>query len=236
MRTISLCIPTFNRYEMTLKLVMRVVNDERISEIIVVDDCSIDDSFENLQTVFANLEKVKLYRNSVNKDCYANKHHSIELATNDFCALIDSDNTITKEYLDALYAIEEWDAKTIYQPQWARPHFSVREFAGLTLTKENIQDYLKYDNLTTSLNACNHFVNREEYLKVWDGSVNPHTSDSIFFCYSWLKAGNKIHITKGLEYDHYVDSTGKTGHYNENRKRTGNFHEELLQKFKTING
>jgi glycosyltransferase involved in cell wall biosynthesis len=42
MRTISICIPTYNRVEMLFESFAKVIDNDNISEIVIVDDASID--------------------------------------------------------------------------------------------------------------------------------------------------------------------------------------------------
>lgn len=231
MRKIDIAITSFNRYKQTIDSFQQVLDDDRIENIIISDDCSTDDSCEKLVEYFKENEKVKIYRNKRNRDCYVNKRIAIGYVQNDFAALIDSDNTITKDYLDAIYAFK-WDEKTILQPEFASPHFDFRKWRGLTLTRENVAQYID-THLMTSLNAQNHFVNKAEYIKVWNGTLDPVTSDSIFFSMCWLSAGNKIHITPNLIYEHFIDPNGN-GHYQKNYLRTGNFHQVVLDRIKQL--
>lgn len=234
-RKISICIPTWNRYDMPIKAIEQVIDDDRVSEIVIVDDCSTNGDTVRLQEHYKDHPKVRFFTNEKNLDCYKNKHQSVLRAIGDWCILFDSDNILTTAYLNALYQIPEWDIHTVYNPQFARPHFDFREYSGVLVTRNNAREYI-YDKgvvktpLETSLNAMNFFINRNEYLKIWDGSIDPVTSDSIYFSYCWLKAGNNILITPDLEYDHLVHQ----GHYMENYRRTGNFHNELLARFETI--
>ncbi len=232
MRKISIAIPTFKRVEQTVYSFQQVLSDDRVSEVIIVDDASGDGSFAVLRNYFEHEPKVKVYENSFNLDCYMNKHRAMELATEDWAILFDSDNTLTKEYLDAIYSIPKWDAHTIYQPSFSKPHFDFRKWSGLVLTEKNVAQYAD-THLMTALNACNFFINREEYLKVWDGNVNPGSSDSIYFSYCWLCTGREILITPDLEYDHFI-SPKKDGHYQLNSHLYVGFHDRLMQKIKSL--
>lgn len=214
---------------MTIDSFIQVLDDERVSEIVIVDDASTNGDGARLQEYFKDSNKVKVFLNKENLDCYKNKYQAVLKATNNWCILFDSDNTLTTEYIDTLFAIPEWDIHTVYNPQFARPHFDFRLYAGITFTDKNIKEYLQ-SNVMTAMNAMNFFINRGEYLKVWDGAVDPVTSDSIYFNYCWLLRGNKFYITPGLEYDHLVHK----GHYQDNQHRTGDFHKILLTRFKTI--
>ena len=91
MRQINICIPTWNRVEMTLKSFEKVYSDARIRNIIIVDDCSELKYYYDLKERCDKLEKVKLYRNITNRDCYANKYVATSLSTSDFCIILDSD-------------------------------------------------------------------------------------------------------------------------------------------------
>lgn len=231
-RKISVSIPSWNRYQQTIDSFAQVLEDERITEVVVVDDASTNDSYEKLCAYFVGHPKVKLFRNEKNLDCYANKHEAALKATGSWIIIFDSDNTLTTAYLDAIYAIPEWNPQTVYQPQFSRPYFDFRKWTGLTITKENVAQYAD-THLMTALNAFNLFINREEYLKIWDGSVNPGTSDSIFFNYCWLVSGNKVLITPGLEYNHYI-AKDKSGHYETHSHKFVVFHEQLMNEIRNL--
>lgn len=233
-RKISLCIPHYNRFNMVKEAFVNVIVDERIGEIVISDDCSTDGSYEKLIELYGKYGNgfVKLFHNNSNQDCYWNKRIAIEHTTNDWCILLDSDNIIDTTYLDALFAIPEWQTDTIYTPQFAKPAFDFRAFAGITLTKDNIRHHIDLPGLETCLNACNYFVNRDEYLLCFDGSADPVTSDSIFYCYNWLRSGNQIHVVPGLEYEHRIHSGS---HYQNNVHKTPvGFHQNILNKLRNL--
>lgn len=224
---------------MTLESFAQVFNDHRVDEIIIVDDCSTNGSYELLKndkifdpSITYRAGLVKLYQNSSNQDCYWNKRIAMEHATNEWCILLDSDNIISTDYLDKLFAVEQWNSDTIYTPSFAKPAFDFRAFAGITLTKDNIRHHIDLPGLETCLNACNYFVNREEYLLCFDGSADPVTSDSIFYCYNWLRSGNQIHVVPGLEYEHRIHSGS---HYQNNVHKTPiGFHQGILNKLRNL--
>lgn len=230
-RIIGICIPTYNRYALTIKSFEQVLNDDRIEEITIVDDASTDGSFELLR-IYAQTQttKVRLFRNKENLDCYFNKNKAVVKAKQQWVILLDSDNVITKEYIDTLFAIENWDKDTIYQPSFAKPHFDFREFDGLELTIKNVNNYMG-TNICTALNAMNFFINRNNYIDVWDGSTDPMSSDSIYFNYCWLRSGRKILITPNLWYNHLVHDA----HFVQNQHRTKKFYEQLLNAYKSLN-
>lgn len=230
-RTISICIPSYNRYQMTIESFSQILWDDRVSEIVIVDDCSIDDSWDRLNN-YNDYNKLRLFRNDSNQDCYWNKRIAIEHATNDWCILLDSDNIIDTTYLDKLFAILDWQTDTIYQPDFAKPHFDFRAFSGLTVSKSTVANYIDRPMFETMLNAANYFINRDEYLLCFDNSVDPVTSDSLFMSYNWLHSGNQIYIVPGLEYEHRVHDGS---HYQNNVHRTApGFHQSILNKLRNL--
>ena len=227
---ISFSLTTYNRFDFTIECINSIINDERIGEIICSDDCSTDGSFELLKIYYKNNSKVKIFQNDKNVDCYICKYLTISRCSFDYCIIADSDNSYSKAYIDAIYN-EEWDEKVIFAPSFAKPTFDYRAFSGLTITKENINEYFDKPMFSTMLNTMNFFINRKQYLDIWDGEVNPVTADSIYFNYCWLAAGNKIKVVEGMEYEHLVHSGS---HYVNNVSRTGNFYEEVETKIKNI--
>ena len=228
---ISVCYTTFKRTDLLFESVKPFLNDQRVSEIIISDDSSPLHIYSELCGFFQGMPKVKLNRNEKNLDCYFNKREAVSRATNDYVLILDSDNLFSVDFIDKLYG-QTWSPERILQPSFAKPHFDFRKFNSLLANRKNVAKYAHDSTFTTMLNACNFFVNRDRYLEVWDGSVDPVTSDSIYFNYKWLEAGNSIYVTPGLEYEHTMSSDS---HYKLNNKRTpAGFHNEIIRKLKQL--
>ena len=230
-RKISISIPTWNRYEMTIECFAQILHDERVEEVVISDDASTDGSYEKLCEYFKDEPKVKIFQNETNQDCYRNKKTAIELSTNDWCILADSDNIFGVDYLDKIFEYE-WNEDIIFTPDFAMPHFDFRNYSNVLLTKENISQYIDLPMVETCLNANNFFINKKSYLQIWDGSINPMTSDSIYFCYNWLKSGRGILITQNMQYQHRVHPQS---HYQtKNYLTEAGLHENILQQLRNL--
>lgn len=228
---ISLCLTNFQRTDLLYESFRQLINDDRISEIVISDDHSSDEVYHTVYWQTKAIDKIKLYRNETNQDCYKNKRIAVEHAVNQWVIIGDSDNIFTPEYVDKLFT-KEWEVDTLWQPSFARPHFDFKAYTGYYISKANVGQYMSDDTFKTMLNAMNYFVNRDEFLRVWDGSVDPVTSDSIFQNYNWLKAGNSMYICPGLEYDHAVH---EGSHYRQNFRRTpSGFHKLIEDKIKQL--
>lgn len=228
---ISLCLTSYQRTDLLYESFRQLITDDRISEIVISDDASSDEVYNTILWQTKSIDKVKVFRNETNLDCYKNKRKAVELAKNEMVIIGDSDNIFTPEYVDKLFS-KEWDTHTLFQPSFAKPHFNFTAYEGHLISKKNVGQFMHDDTFKTMLNAMNYFVNRDEYLRVWDGSVDPVTSDSIFQNYNWLKAGNSIYVCPGLFYDHKVHDQS---HYRNNFRRTPyGFHKAIEDKLKAL--
>jgi glycosyltransferase involved in cell wall biosynthesis len=227
-RKMSLVITTYERTDMTANAFKNVIDDGRISEVIIVDDCSKPRTVAKLQSLCTH-PKIKLFFNQQNLGCYKNKKYAISKANEEYVLILDSDNTIDKSFIDKLCCMD-WRPDTVLAPDFAKPHFNYTVFSNLILSKSNVGKYIPTASKTRFdclINTMNYFVNRDEYLRVWDGSIEPWTADTIFQNYNWLKAGNKIHVVEGLQYDHLVHNGS---HYQEHNSKTGNLYKEIENK------
>jgi hypothetical protein len=231
MKTISIAIPTYQRVEMTINAFSSVHDDKRISEIIIVDDSSPVNVFDELKRQCDRYPKVKLYWNVMNRDCYANKYTAMSYVTNEYAILFDSDNKLRTDYIDKIFSVE-WDEDIILAPDFAKPTFDYRAYGGLMVTRNNVAEYMDRPLFETALNTANYFVNAKKYTETWDGEIDPVTSDSIYFNLCWLMSGKKIHIVDGLQYEHLV---WDESHYKRNVHRTPQgFHQSIIQTLKRL--
>lgn len=243
---ISVCIPTYNRFNLLLECIAPFLEDDRVTEIVIVDDCSDMNIYKNIEIYCMQYAKVRLYRNEKNLDCALNKKRCVELATNDWVLLADSDNVFSKEFIDTIFnerhinpVTQEntWSRLMIYQPSFAKPHFDFTAFEGKHISFMNVAFFMMQHQFQTMLNAANCFFHREEWLGVFDSSIDPVTSDSIYQNYRWLEAGNSIYVVPGLHYEHRVSNHGKEekSHYvQKNRKTPKGFHESIVNKLKAM--
>jgi glycosyltransferase involved in cell wall biosynthesis len=216
---------------MVIEAFQQVHDDPRIDEIVIVDDASNQDVYDWLFNKLHRYPKVFLSRNPENLGCYKNKARALKLAKNDWCIILDSDNIINQEYIDTIWEYE-WVKNLILTPVYAAPHFSFHAYSGTLLTRQNISEYIDKPLLEVSLNAMNYFVNRMEYLRVFDATIEPMTSDSIFQAYNWLRHGNMIYITPRLRYEHRIHNGS---HYKNNLSRTPEgFHNQILQSLREL--
>ena len=66
MQKISLCITTYNRNAYLFKSFEQVINDDRIGEVVIVDDCSELGLYQHIAERCKYNPKIKLFRNESN--------------------------------------------------------------------------------------------------------------------------------------------------------------------------
>ena len=69
-------------------------------EIIIVDDCSSDDSFQKLKDIALRDPKLKLFQNEKNRGVGFTKRKCTELATGEICGFVDPDDALAENALE----------------------------------------------------------------------------------------------------------------------------------------
>lgn len=231
---ISICIPTWNRTDLVIRAIEQVIDDPRIGEIIVLDDFSDWHHYESLReklTALDKSEKVFLWRNEFNLDCYRNKAEALRMATNEWCILLDSDNVISPNYINAIYALPDWNQHTFYCPEFAVPHFDYRMFSGRVITGFNVRTHCGTKEFDCLINTANYFVNRDVYLHLFNPDIDPHAADTIYMNSRLLDYGGSLYVVPGMQYFHDVHPGS---HYKANNHKSNGLFEELKQKLENM--
>jgi glycosyltransferase involved in cell wall biosynthesis len=91
---IDVVIPTFNGIDFISETIESVLNQSvaALLNVIVVDDCSIDGTFDYVQKNFGHLSNLKLIRNEVNIGPAASRNRGIQLGSSSYIAFLDHDD------------------------------------------------------------------------------------------------------------------------------------------------
>lgn len=181
----------------------KILEDERVNEIVISDDCSKDHVYEFVKRNVAGIDKIKLYRNEQNIGMLKNKKRAVELASNNWVILFDSDNVINTDYLDALERVPMYE-DIIYCPSGALPNFNYSKYAGNIYNSHTVKKHLREPMFNCMLNTCNYVVNKRKYLDVFQENSEIKGTDTIWFNYLWLYRGNRFYVVPGMKYKHLV--------------------------------
>ena len=136
----SVIIPLYNKENFIKKTVLSVLEQEYENfEIIVIDDCSKDKSLTvllNQVILFDNNNKLRIYKNKVNKGVSYTRNKGIELSSGNYILFLDADDEINNKYLfnNLNSFIKKYKADYIllsrnYHNRFIRPNFrSIRKY------------------------------------------------------------------------------------------------------------
>lgn len=202
---ITFAVTTFNRYDLLLESFAGIIDDPRIDEILVMDDHSEDKYWRKIEQLPKFNPKIKVVRQMQNRGMSENKRDAVFNSKNEWVILADSDNVFKKNYLDAFFALEKTAPHIIYCPSFAFPNFDYRKYQGnIYFKSSSFQLLLQETEFSCLMNTCNYVVNKESYLSVWEENKEMVASDTIWFNYLWLKAGNAFFVVPNMEYFHRV--------------------------------
>ena len=105
---VSVVIPAFNHSEYVLAT-LSSVHDQTYPrlELILVDDCSADETFELAETLLGTpfrrrFERVEMVRNRQNHGAHASLNLGIKLSKGDFIAFLNSDDLFHKQRIEKI--------------------------------------------------------------------------------------------------------------------------------------
>ena len=207
-RSISIAITSYNREKIILKSLKNIIDDERISEIVILDDGSNEESFIATKKVVSGLSsKIKFFRRADNFGVLPTKVQAVNLCSNEWVILLDSDNTLNYSYLNEIFSIKDWDVNSIYSASFAFPLLNFKQFSGKNLDFDLVKDTFVHDSrISLFMNDGNFFFNKERFINLVDKYkfFNVSAADIIFINYLWLSNGGIIKILPKTSYLHRV--------------------------------
>jgi glycosyltransferase involved in cell wall biosynthesis len=202
---------------MTVKSFEKVLDNPNVSDVVIVDDCSNPKIFDQLGRLLPAHEKISLYRNPENLGMSRNKAHAISLCKSDWVCILDSDNVIDNDYVEAFENEVIYYEFVIYAPSFARPNFDYRKYEGKHFHSHNIKEHLNESEFSCMINTCNYVVNKRRYARTYTHNPEMKETDTHWFNYLHMHDGGGIKIVPGMEYQHLVHPGSgwmQNAHYN----------------------
>jgi len=104
---VSVLVPLFNKRDYVTDAIHSVISQkhpEIAVEVIVVDDCSTDDSYEIVEQMAHHDANIILSRNSSNRGTCHTRNRALELANAQYAVLLDADDTLQPDSIRSLYS------------------------------------------------------------------------------------------------------------------------------------
>jgi hypothetical protein len=218
---ISLCIPTMNRFDGFLnnyiKKYIDYLKKNIIDELIICDENGND--YEKILNSYSELlsnndSKFRIYKNDEILGVFKNKLKVCSLATNQYIALIDSDNFCDETYFITaknyiLQNEDKFSKHIILAPSFAKPRFNYKHFENSVVTKYNLKHYYHVHMFDVLLNTGNYIISKNiiENITYDDSVMHLITAGDVLF-FNLLAFQQfedlELHVIKDLEYDHVV--------------------------------
>lgn len=104
--TLSACLATYNYGRYLNESVEAIVSQSMpADEIVVVDDCSTDDTRNVMSELCRRFPQIKYYRNPENIGTLSTVERMIELSSGSYMALLGADDPIDLTYFEKLFAL-----------------------------------------------------------------------------------------------------------------------------------
>ena len=210
----TLCITTLDRFQTFLKKnIPKYLDNELISEIIISDENGND--IKLIQEHFPNKTKLKLFKNEKILGPFLNKIQCCKYASNEWIALIDSDNftdfhyfIIANQYISGSNSVNK---ESIISPYLAMPNFDYGFMSNVILTKNNIKKYYSKPMFNCFINTGNYILNKYliDNLNIDDEARLIEISSAcdvklINTLFMEQFENLNIHVVENMKYEHVV--------------------------------
>lgn len=172
---VSVLVPVYNA-ETFLEVALRslLVQTWGNLQLVVVDDCSTDASWQIIERLASSDPRILCARNSCNVGAYGTRNHALSLATGDFVTVHDSDDWSHPQMIESqvramladsniritfsAMARVSRDLRFALRPERVNMEYVHRSYPSLMMRRSDLLDLDKWDGVAA--NADDEFVQR----------------------------------------------------------------------------
>ena len=159
-KKVSVIIPCFNKGEYVKEAIESVINQTyKNIEIVCIDDCSTDNSYETLKELANKYENIILLRNEENKGVVYSRNTAIEKATGEYILPVDADDTIEPTYIEKAAKILDEN------PNIGIVYCKARMFGSIN-KHWDLPDFDKSNILYDNCIFCSALFRKSDFIKV----------------------------------------------------------------------
>lgn len=126
----SVIIPLYNRERTIRKAIESVLNQScQDFELIIVDDCSTDNSAQIVQSFMLSDSRIKYIKNETNQERCISRNNGIQLATGKYICFLDSDDYHLPNHLETFYKriqLEQFPKGFFFSSSWNETEDGIR--------------------------------------------------------------------------------------------------------------
>lgn|GEM_PF-5372907 len=184
---VSVIIPCYNQGEYLEEVVESVLNSTyKDLEIIIVDDCSTDNSLEVVKRLIEKDKRIRAYHNKVNQKLPQTRNIAIERAKYPYILPLDADDKISNQLIEK-YAQALGEGDKGRDIIYCDANFFGEENAVGIFTKDYDYELLKKENIMV---YCAMF-RKEHWREV--GGYNKEMTEGFEDWLFWIKMGHAGH-------------------------------------------
>ena len=167
-------------------------------EIILVDDCSKDGSFEKIIELTKNDDRIKTYKNKENKGVGFTKKRCVELASGEICGFVDPDDALTEDAIEiSVKAYNENYIATYSQFYLCDENLNIQNIFKRTKKIKNKNPLF----FNIQFEVAHFFTfKKESYLKTEGINADYKVAEDIDYILKLYEIGNFYFIEKPLYY------------------------------------
>ena len=143
--TVSIIIPVYNKHLFTFNCLRSLldIGSELSFEIIVVDDCSVDETDEMLSQIGG----IQVIRNPINEGYLHSCNRGADVARGEYIVFLNNDTIVTRRWLEELYeTFERYADAGLVGAKLVYPNGRLQEAGGIIWNDATGCNYGRFDD------------------------------------------------------------------------------------------
>lgn len=218
---ISIIVPCYNCEKLLSDAVNSIISQTyKELEIILVDDCSSDDSYIVAGKIAREDNRIRLLRTDRNRGAAAARNLALDNLRGEYIAFVDSDDYIEPDFIEKLYSIlvsNEADISVCgFRKTFRRPQYSISS-SGFRIMNDKRSHMADSDCIIRDgLSCATHLVLNDSIIynvlwnklysrRMWDGIrfTEGMASEDFHICYQVMSHASKVVFCRERLYYYY---------------------------------
>lgn len=154
---ISIIVPVYNMSKYLSRCLDSLINQTLDEiEILVIDDCSTDNSYEIIKAYYERNDKIRLFKNKKNEGAGYIRNWGIKKSIGKYILFVDSDDWIELKACEILYSFAETNQLEILVGKYLIVNSKLENLTDGSITDEEIKvktgvEFLKEEDFFTAV-------------------------------------------------------------------------------------